>query len=255
MRIWYMSGAGNTFLVASIQGKADILPAIAKKLCKLVGADGFMALDHSSVADFRLHFYNSDGSRAAMCGNGIRCICRFAWENGIAQDRMTVETDAGILFGQRITEDLYQIRMPLPSMPVWNIEPDISFIEVGVPHVVCPYSGDLWADAPLLKSRFQSLRHDPAFPQGTNVNFYTRTGSNSVRVLTYERGVEDFTLACGTGSCAVATVLWTQGLLPGGILTVQNRGGNLTVTLQGQEGHLNSLFLAGDASIKEILEL
>lgn len=250
MRVWYMNGAGNDFLVLDGRGRNLDLPDLAVKLCKPKNADGFMAVDHSQAADFRLHFYNSDGSRAAMCGNGARCVCRFARENGIAGDSMTVETDAGILHGQYIRENRYRIRMPPPGIPDLSRKPGCAYVEVGVPHVVCRYSGDLWADAFQLKAHFRRLRHDPAFPHGANVNFYTRTDANSVRVLTFERGVEDYTLACGTGCCAVATVLRAAGKLPGGKLITENRGGILTVTVTE-----NTLFLEGDTEVEEIFEI
>ena len=84
MEFWHMSGAGNDFVVTDARGKDLDFSALAQDLCGKTGADGFMALDHSAAADFRLHFYNSDGSRGEMCGNGARCICRFAYDRGIA---------------------------------------------------------------------------------------------------------------------------------------------------------------------------
>ena len=100
MNIWHMNGAGNDFMVMDARGlELDFAP-LARQLCALRGADGFMAVDHSETADFRLHFYNSDGSRGEMCGNGSRCICRFAYENRIAGETMMVQTDAGVVYGQ-----------------------------------------------------------------------------------------------------------------------------------------------------------
>ena len=78
MDVWYMNGAGNDFMVIDARGGSYDFEALTLELCKLTDADGFMAVDHSDVADFRLHFYNSDGTRGEMCGNGARCICRFA---------------------------------------------------------------------------------------------------------------------------------------------------------------------------------
>ena len=255
MHVWYMNGAGNDFMVVDIRRKKMELPTLAKELCKLKNADGFMALDHSEEADFRLHFYNADGSRAALCGNGLRCLCRFAWENGIAGDAMTVQTDAGILPGQRIGRDLYRVRMPSPGVPDLLRFPGAAYVEVGVPHLVREFSGDLWEDAPRLKEQFRALRHNPALKQGANVNYYTRTGDTFVRVLTYERGVEDFTQACGTGCCAVAAVLRASGALPGGRLTAQNRGGVLTVIMEEEDNKISALFLEGAAEITDILEI
>ena len=92
MNVTYMNGAGNDFMVLDARGMTLDFEALAVKLCKLTGADGFMAVDHSEKADFRLHFYNSDGTRGEMCGNGARCICRYAYDMGIAGAEMTVET-------------------------------------------------------------------------------------------------------------------------------------------------------------------
>ena len=115
MKIWHMNGAGNDFMVMDARGGNYDFEALAKKLCKLTGADGFMATDFSDIADFRLHFYNSDGSRGEMCGNGARCICRFAYENGMAGAEMTVQTDAGLVQGWRLNEQQYRVRLNNPG--------------------------------------------------------------------------------------------------------------------------------------------
>ena len=107
MNVWYMNGAGNDFMVMDARGGEYDFSAMALELCKLSGADGFMAVDHSDEADFKLHFYNSDGSRGEMCGNGARCICRFAYDMGIAGEAMVVETDAGLVPGWRLSDTQY----------------------------------------------------------------------------------------------------------------------------------------------------
>ena len=91
MRVYHMSGAGNDFAVVDARGLSLDFSPLAVRLCRELGADGFMAVDTAADADFRLHFYNSDGSRGEMCGNGSRCICRFAYDNGIAGETMTVD--------------------------------------------------------------------------------------------------------------------------------------------------------------------
>ena len=101
----HMSGAGNDFVVVDARGCDTDLAALAVKACAITGADGFLALDSSKIADFRLHFYNSDGLRGEMCGNGARCICRYAYEQGITGESMTIQTDAGLGHGKRINED------------------------------------------------------------------------------------------------------------------------------------------------------
>ena len=116
MNIYYMNGAGNDFMVMDARGQDLNFSALALELCKLTGADGFMAVDYSEIADFRLHFYNADGSRGEMCGNGARCICRFAYDMGIAGENMAVQTDAGIVYGQRLDENRYRVQLNNPGV-------------------------------------------------------------------------------------------------------------------------------------------
>ena len=101
----------------------------------------------------------------------------------------------------------------------------------------------------------KALRHDPAFPKGVNANLYTWLDAQTVRILTYERGVEDYTLACGTGSGSVAVVLWLSGQLPGGVLQLENQGGMLTVTVSGKNGKVEQLLLEGPAQVLHIYEI
>ena len=124
-----------------------------------------------------------------------------------------------------------------------------------MPHAVACYEGDLWADADCIWDHMKQLRHDPAFPKGANVNFYQTIGENEVRVLTFERGVEDYTLACGTGCGSIASTLWLQGKLPGGRLTAHNRGGKLTVTIGGTADEITSIHLQGPTEVVKIYEL
>lgn len=257
MKVYYMNGAGNDFMVLDARGKTLDFSRLALELCKLRNADGFMAVDNSDMADFKLHFYNSDGSRGEMCGNGSRCICRFANEIGIAGDEMTVETDAGLLSGTRMSENQYRVKLNNPGVLDLHRKGDIAYVELGcpgVPHAVAEYNGDLWADADALKPTMEQLRHDPAFPKGANVNFYSWIGEGEVRVLTFERGVEDFTLACGTGCGSIASTLWLKGKLPDGKLTAHNRGGTLKFTIGGKDS-VESILMEGPTEIVEILDL
>lgn len=258
MNVWYMNGAGNDFMVIDARGQQIDFSPLALELCKLTGADGFMAVDYSEIADFKLHFYNSDGSRGEMCGNGSRCICRFAYENGIAGETMTVETDAGLVSGARLSENRYRVRLNNPSVLDLNRKGSVAYVELGdpgVPHAVMEVPGLRWEMGDALRDQAQQLRFDPAFPKGANVNLYTWLDETTVRILTFERGVEDYTLACGTGSASTAVTLWAQGKLPGGRLTVKNRGGDLTVTVAGQHGRVDTLLLEGPTEIVKIFEL
>ena len=252
MQCWHMSGAGNDFMVIDARGLTLDFEKMAKELCALSGADGFMAVDYSEKADFKLHFYNSDGSRGEMCGNGSRCICRFAYDHGIAGENMVVETDAGLVPGKRLTESQYLVKLNNPGIVDLNRKGDIAYVELGnpgVPHAVAAIPGLAWDKAEELRELGKSLRYDPAFPKGANVNFFTWTCEGQVRVMTYERGVEDYTLACGTGCGSTAVTLWLRGQLPGGKLVAENKGGTLTLNVEGKEGIVTALYLEGPTEI------
>lgn len=256
MDVYYMNGAGNDFMVIDARGQSLNFSALAKELCALSGADGFMAVGNSEIADFRLHFYNSDGTRGEMCGNGARCICRFAYDLGIAGETMVVETDAGLVPGRRMDQDNYQIQLNIPSILELHRKEDMAYVELGcpgVPHGVKEYTGDLWGDASTLWEPMRELRYDPAFPKGANINFYQRLSPHEVRVLTFERGVEDFTLACGTGCGSIASVLWKQEGLTS--LTAYNRGGTLTLHIEEADGQITRLFLEGPTQVVRIYPL
>ena len=258
MKVYYMNGAGNDFMVMDARSGSFDFEKLAVEQCARTGADGFMAVDKSDVADFRLHFYNSDGTRGEMCGNGARCICRFAYDHGIAGETMTVQTDAGIVPGWRLDENRYRVKLNTPSVVDLHRKGDVAYVELGdpgVPHGVMEYRGDLWADRDALRETMRALRHDPAFPKGANINFYQVLGETEIRVLTFERGVEDFTLACGTGTGSVAVVLWQQGRLPGGCLTVHNPGGTLAVDIRAEDGRIRDVFLEGPTQVGQVYQL
>ena len=258
MECLHMSGAGNDFMVIDARGLELDFAKMAIELCAKTGADGFMAVGESEIADFRLHFYNSDGSRGEMCGNGARCICKFAYDHGIAGEAMVVETDAGLVPGWRLEENLFRIHLNIPSTLDFYRREDAVYVELGnpgIPHSVSELPHLYWDMADILRDTAKNLRFAPEYPKGANVNFYAWTSDTSVRILTYERGVEDYTLACGTGCGSTAAVLWSQGKLPGGALTVCNKGGDLTVTLDAQNDAITALYLEGPTEIVEIYQM
>ena len=254
MECLHMSGAGNDFMVIDARENEEHLDfaKMAVELCAKTGADGFMAVGKSDSADFRLHFYNSDGSRGEMCGNGARCICKFAYDHGIAGESMVVQTDAGPVPGWRISENLYKIHLNIPSILDSTRREDAVYVELGnpgIPHSVTELPQLTWEMADSLRPTAKALRFAPEYPKGANVNFYAWTGDASVRILTYERGVEDYTLACGTGCGSTTATIWSQGKLPGGKLTLENKGGMLYVTVQGENGQIALLELEGPAEV------
>ena len=258
MKLYHMSGAGNDFMVMDARGMELDFADLAVELCKKHGTDGFMAVDNSEIADFRLHFYNSDGSRGEMCGNGARCICKFAHDLGIAGETMTVQADAGIVYGWRVSETRYRVKLNNPGIVDLRRKENAAYVELGdpgIPHSVTHIPGLSFDRKEELREMAKAMRFDPAFHKGVNANLYDWLDETTVRILTYERGVEDYTLACGTGSGSTAVVLWLQGKVPGGRLNLQNQGGLLTVTISGENGKVDSLLLEGPAEVLGIYEM
>lgn len=253
MKFYKYCGAGNDFVLLHDPARAiapERYASLAVQLCDRhfgVGADGLMiVVPPDCGGDCRMIFYNSDGSAAEMCGNGARCICRFAHDFGLSGDCPRIETPAGIVTGERIDAAHYRIRLNTPSC----VETDVAaaglvcdYIELGrpgIPHAVryC----DALPDTDALRALGRSLRHSPAFPRGANVNFCTRTGENELRLRTYERGVEDLTLACGTGTGASVLALSRRGIVSGRETRVVTDGGILTVDICDGE-----IYLTGEA--------
>ncbi len=259
MRVTYMNGAGNDFMVLDARENENLdFAALAVKYCAVTGADGFMAVGKSEIADFRLHFYNSDGTRGEMCGNGARCICRYAYDHGIAPAEMTVQTDAGLVPGWRIDENQYRVKLNNPGVLDLNRKGDVAYVELGdpgVPHAVREYHGDLHGNGDALREELRALRFDPAFPKSANVNYYQIIGGDEVKLLTFERGVEDFTLACGTGTGSTAAVMYLRGQMTGTVLTAHNPGGTLKITLDATGNTVGSILLEGPTEVVREYEL
>lgn len=259
MKVYYMNGAGNDFMVIDARGLTLDYPALARKCCSITGADGFMATDISDKADFRLHFYNSDGTRGEMCGNGARCICRYGYETGLAGPTQRVETTAGLVIGERISPRAYRVRLNDPTTLSLHEELEAegavwpcAYVELGnpgLPHAVVPHPGLAGADPQALFRLGRALRNHPRFPKGANVNFYEVTGPDQVLEKTYERGVEDFTLACGTGTGSVVTVLTLLGQVSGQGVQVTMAGGVLTVDVERQGDQVTGLYLTGPTNL------
>ena len=266
MQFWKMNGAGNDFIILNnIQEglPAEAFPVLARTLCtphRSLGADGFMVVEPAQgEGDFRMRFYNSDGSVGEMCGNGARCICRYGYEIGLAGPTQRVETTAGLVIGERISQRAYRVRLNDPTTlslhealeaegAVWPC----AYVELGnpgLPHAVVPYPGLAGADPQALFRLGRALRNHPRFPKGANVNFYEVTGPDQVLEKTYERGVEDFTLACGTGTGSVVTVLTLLGQVSGQGVQVTMAGGVLTVDVERQGDQVTGLYLTGPTNL------
>lgn len=248
MKFAKMNGAGNDFVILNnMDGSIDPLDyaALAQRLCRLhfgIGADGLMIVEPpKGEGDCRMVFYNNDGSTAEMCGNGARCICRYCHDTGISGETQRIETVAGLVIGRRVDEDRYRIRLNDPTAPVALAGADyLELGDPGIPHAVLEC--DLTADRDTLRERAKALRHAPEYPRGANVNLCAVTGEDTVQLMTFERGVEDFTLACGTGTGATVYALTQRGRVSGRNVRVLTEGGELSVEVLPE-----GLFLTGPA--------
>jgi len=262
-----LSGTGNDFII--IDHRESFIPEadqseFARLVCRRrfsVGADGLILIENSATADFRWQFYNGDGSRAEMCGNGARCAARFAYENNIASAAMQFETAAGAIeaFILSASGESVKIRLTAPEdlrfnipLSIGRVEQTLHFINTGVPHTVI-----LVNDAgmvPVADWGREIRFHETFQPAGTNANFTQVLPGDTLMVRTYERGVEGETMACGTGAVASAlvAVLLEQANPP---VTVITSGGeqltiHFSITGEGSERQLDpaaGIFLEGPA--------
>lgn len=246
-----LHGNGNDFIVID-EFRHTIIPdemkaQFAALYCDRkfgIGADGVIYLLPSEKSSIRMRILQPDESEAEMCGNGIRCIAKFAYDAGYVKESCTVETLAGeIGVSMGYSDDQFTAsitmtppafaRKEIPATGKGEYKEQIGAYEVhaantGVPHAVIVVTDvdavDIETDAP-------AIRHHKTFPKGTNVNFVEKTGKNSIRIRTFERGVEGETLSCGTGATASAAVLHHIGLV-GAVVNVETRGGPLVITLK-----------------------
>jgi diaminopimelate epimerase len=216
-----MTGAGNDFVV--IDNRSGMIAngaVVAKKLCDRhwgIGADGLLLLEEGKKGSYRMMYYNADGSYGGMCGNGGRCIALFAHRRGIAPSRHQFEA-IDFEYKAEVTGNVVTLAMKDPSERQMNVSLSMGgrkirghFINTGSPHVVIPVD-----QISMRKKGLESvnvvklgrqIRNAKQFrPEGSNVNFVERTKEDTLRIRTYERGVENETLACGTGSVACAVI-------------------------------------------------
>lgn len=251
---------GNDFVV--IDNRKSVikgaLPAIAKKLCNRfygVGADGLLLVEKSDSADFKMRIFNSDGSEAQMCGNGSRCIALYAHVKGIAPADMKIETLAGIL-SANVHGDNVRVKLTDPKDIQWNLclmihecPYKVNVANTGVPHVV-HFVNDI--ESVEVKKLGPKMRYHEEFsPHGANVDFVkiVDKDKNKIAVRTYERGVEDETLACGTGAVASAIISAEAEKLTSPV-TVETRSGEiLKVYFKYQDGNFKDVYLEGKARL------
>ncbi|MDH3956406.1 MAG: diaminopimelate epimerase [Desulfobacteraceae bacterium] len=259
IEFYKMSGSGNDFII--IDNRNNIidengLSKFIAKVCRrkmAVGADGLILVENTDSSDFKWRFFNSDGSDAEMCGNGARCVARFAYLNDIAGSNMSFETLAGLVKAE-VIKDRVKVKMTDPldlktddTIELKNGLLSISSVNTGVPHVVIV--NDSIDDVDIVKIGREIRYHDQFSPAGTNVNFVCHIKDNTLAIRTYERGVEDETLACGTGAAASAIIMAHKMKLDSPLSVLTRSGGYLNIFFKEKEGQYCDIYLEGDARI------
>ena len=252
------SGAGNDFvLVNNITGGTAVdFERFAAAVCDRhfgVGADGLIVLGKSSRADFTMLYYNADGSSGGMCGNGGRCIARFAQMEGVAGQHQRFEA-LDHIYDAEVGERSVRLHMKDPVdlreglvFSAGKKQMKGAFIDTGAPHVVI-FENDLERLDVMETGR--AIRRDPRFdPGGTNVNFIRMRDGSTVELRTYERGVESETLACGTGSVASALIGSDLHSLGSPVTVAVRSGETLLVHFRKTGGTYTDVLLEGSAHI------
>ena len=264
IRFTKMHGNGNDFIlidefdetVVEEGQKPHFVKAVADRHFG-VGADGVLFVQRSQNADARFRYFNSDGSEAEMCGNGIRCFSRYIVEEGYAKSPLRVETLAGVLTldvkkdseGWWVRVDMGCPEFDRKKIPakdeVWGREMEFNGrkfrvygVNTGVPHAVV-FVDDLDFDIIPVARYF---RYHYLFPEGINVNFASIVDRKRIQIRTYERGIESETLSCGTGSTAVAAVAFKLGVVENNV-EILTKGGKLKIEILGDRA-----FMTGKAS-------
>jgi len=239
-------GTGNDFIMIDDRKETFELDnnTFIAHLCHRrfgIGADGLILLRNHKKADFEMIYYNADGFLTTLCGNGSRCAVQFAQDLGLVNNTCSFMTVQGLLTAS-ILDDLVEINMPdVKSVETYE---DHYFLHTGSPHHVC-YVNDVKSYDVFNTGR--NIRYGaPYFNEGSNVNFVEKLDAHKIFVRTYERGVEDETLSCGTGVTAAALV----HSLKGGVspIQVQTPGGDLTISFEkGTSGGFKNIRLKGPA--------
>ena len=247
MRFTKMHGVGNDFIILDPPEIADLdLPTLARRACDRhfgVGADGILVPTPSEVADLRMVYLNSDGSSSEMCGNGIRCLARYAKERGLVDgDALTVETGAGVQKILLLGDGSSRVDMGPPELgsEVELLGFRFLRISMGNPHAVALLDNEGDVEALDLRSVGPRIENDPLFPEKTNVEFVHARGTRDVRMRIWERGAGE-TLGSGSGSCASAVAAVYRGLaespvrvaMDGGAVEIEWAGENEPVYMTG----------------------
>jgi len=242
-------GTGNDFIM--IDNRLNIFPKentqFIEQLCDRrfgIGADGLILLENHTTYDFKMVYFNSDGNESSMCGNGGRCLVAFAKQIGIIEAAAEFEAVDGYHYAKIIGDDLVSLQMK--DVDRIAVHQDYSFLNTGSPHHVQIVSDLKNLD---VKTEGAKIRYSDLYGKaGSNINFVHQLENDIFVVRTYERGVEDETLSCGTGATAVAIAMHHMDKTKSNSIDLQVEGGKLSVQFKENNGVYSDVFLVGPAT-------
>ncbi len=242
-------GTGNDFII--IDNRENKFPKekndVVNNLCNRkfgIGADGLILLENSTESDFKMIYFNANGNLGSMCGNGGRCIVAFAHLLGIIKNKTTFEANHKLYFAS-IKKNL--ISLVMNDVNQIEIHKNHLFLNTGSPHHIV-FKDDI--DNIDIKSKGRKIRYgSPYYEEGTNVNFVEQINSNTFKVRTYERGVENETLSCGTGVTAVAIASHQLKKSKKNLIKLQTLGGDLEVSFDTEDNYYKNIVLKGEATL------
>ncbi len=256
-----LSGAGNDFVIINnlsqvVDSTDSEFMNFVTKVCQRrmsVGADGVLLVEPNEDVDFRMRYFNADGGEVETCGNGARCISKFAYLNGIVSKQMRFLTNVGIYEAEIVGDnvkvgmsDPTDIRINVPLRLEEGVH-DVGFVNSGVPHVV--FFVDDLETTDVFDLGQQTRYHDDFKPAGTNANFINIYSQELIEIRTYERGVENETLACGTGSIASVIVSASLGKVKSPVSVKTASGVILKIHFDLENDAAKNVYLEGDARV------
>ncbi|SHN21027.1 diaminopimelate epimerase [Flavobacterium xinjiangense] len=241
-------GTGNDFVM--IDNRSNFFPKdniqLIARLCDRrfgIGGDGLILLENDIETDFKMVYYNSDGNQSSMCGNGGRCLVAFAKKLHVIKDNTTFIATDGLHHASVAENGIVSLQMI--DVPEVKITPDYVFMNTGSPHHI-QLVEDL--EHYNVKENGASIRYGELYgKQGSNINFVKKIDETTFSLRTYERGVEDETLACGTGATAVAIAMNVLGETKASSIDLNVEGGKLVVSFDEKDGKFTNVFLKGPA--------
>ncbi len=240
----YESGGNDFVLIDDRKNNLNLTSQKIRNICDRnfgVGSDGLIILKKSTKADIKMIYYNSDGQQSTLCGNGTRCLFSFSLGLGIVKKSAKIETSEGVYHATISNRNLVSLKMKnIDDIILFD---DKAYLNSGSPHHV-QFAKDL--DKISVKTIGASIRFSERYsPNGTNVNFFNKLSDKKFIIRTYERGVEDETLSCGTGATAVAIAVHAMGLTAQNEIFIQTRGGELIISFEISKTGYKNIFLEG----------